>query len=104
MENVIFSLVKNKIEKVKSKQFIYNGLVLHIRKDYVYLGDKRKKFIITENTSGAMFAWHNTKKEALIYMDILFYCYRDSLDKVINNVKIKQFDLIIKEYQYGKSN
>lgn len=97
MKNIIFDSVRNEIKIVKAKQFIYNGLILHIRKDYVYYGDIRKNWIITENTSGAVFAWHNTKKEAFIYMDLLFERHHDKLEKIIKDIKCKQFDRMVQK-------
>jgi hypothetical protein len=97
MKNIVFYHTSNKIEVVKATQFIYNGLILHIRKDYVFAGDKHKNWIITENTSGAKFAWHNTKKEVLIFMDLLFECYNDEIEQIVKNVKAKQFDRMVQQ-------
>lgn len=93
----IFSKISGTFKKVKAKVINYRGINLHLRKDYVYIGDKSKNWILTECSSGSMFAYGDTIKQTLFYADLLIECYGyEDIKELTKNIKAEQFDYMVK--------
>lgn len=97
---IIFHYVSNNFKTVKAVPFTHNGINLHLRKDYLYVGDKKTQWIISESESGSIFCSSDTIKSVLINLDLIFEEYTiNEIKQRIVKQKALQFDKMRQRYK-----